>query len=318
MVQWQSFLCFGIVAGSVAASLAAIVGVSRRAAGSSSWLAGGDGPPHEGAPWSSCWARVRPAWLLAFRATAVVALAAVLVWDLRTYDASIMMYYTEYVTCTPAMTSSRACYPVRWTLLLEIAYFAVATLFSAYGCLMHSGNRAAGETESDIVRLLSGDCADEPGAGDVGYGPQRLECFMQIIYQPSQVSVGAVVLTDVVFWCLIIPFMSSAHFSLNAVMGCMHSFNLAFLLAETALNTLAFPWFRIAYFILWTCLYVIVQWIAHACGLTWWPYPFLSPALSWAPVWYLALALLHFPCYLVYWLIARAKVALLLSRERWL
>jgi hypothetical protein len=90
-------------------------------------------------------------------------------------------------------------------------------------------------------------------------------------------------------------------------MGCMHSINLVFLLTETELNTLvssvrtrsrlvlsykikttlvfgvmqkprgyycavlfqAFPWFRVAYFSLLTRLYVTVQWIAHACGLTW-------------------------------------------------
>ncbi|PNT70398.1 hypothetical protein BRADI_2g11331v3 [Brachypodium distachyon] len=90
-------------------------------------------------------------------------------------------------------------------------------------------------------------------------------------------------------------------------MGCMHSFNLVFLLAETALNCLAFPWSGIAYFLLWTCSYVIIQWIVHVCGLTWWPYPFLNPTAPWSPLWYFSMALLHLPCYIVYWWIASVK-----------
>jgi hypothetical protein len=93
MAQWQCFLSFAVVAVSAAASLGVIIRVNElrrppRADGGSAAA-----PP----PWMSCWSRVPPAWLLAFRATAAVALAAVLAWDLRTYDPSIMMYYTECV-----------------------------------------------------------------------------------------------------------------------------------------------------------------------------------------------------------------------------
>ncbi|OEL35540.1 hypothetical protein BAE44_0003441 [Dichanthelium oligosanthes] len=299
MAQWQCILCFAVVAASVAASLGAIIiRKNRRLPPRTDGTSSAAAPP---SPWMSCWSRVRPAWLLAFRATAAAALAAVLAWDLRAYDPSIMMYYTE------------------WTLLLEIAYFVVAALCSAYGCLkMYAGSRADDDDpESNTIssRLLcrrrSGGDAPviNPISGDAWAGADdggRLGLVMRVGYQ---VTAGAVVLTDVVFWGVIVPFMSSsaAHFSLNAVMCCIHSLNLVFLLTETTLNTLAFPWIGMAYFVLWTCLYVIVQWIAHVCGLAWWPYPFLSLTASMAPLWYLAMALLHLPCYLVYWLIVRAK-----------
>lgn len=39
-----------------------------------------------------------------------------------------------------------------------------------------------------------------------------------------------------------------------------------------------FPWFRAAYFVIWSCVYVTVQWILHACGMSWYgqftPSPF--------------------------------------------
>lgn len=101
--QWQLLLCFAIVACSVAASLWTMSRKKSRHAASSST----GGQPHVDSggvafdlsvTWRSRWSGVHPTCLLAFRATAVVALAAVLMWDVRTYDPSIMMYYTEYAS----------------------------------------------------------------------------------------------------------------------------------------------------------------------------------------------------------------------------
>ncbi|KAJ6955786.1 hypothetical protein NC652_007025 [Populus alba x Populus x berolinensis] len=91
------------------------------------------------------------------------------------------------------------------------------------------------------------------------------------------------------------------------LMGCMHSLNAVFLVLDTALNSLPFPWFRLAYFVQWSCLYVIFQWVIHACGFTWWPYPFLELNTPWAPLWYFAMAVIHIPCYGIYALIFKAK-----------
>uniref|UniRef100_A0A0E0MV11 Uncharacterized protein n=1 Tax=Oryza rufipogon TaxID=4529 RepID=A0A0E0MV11_ORYRU len=259
-------LCFAIVAGAIAASLWAMLSSRKRPPSD------GSSPPHAvddaaaasigsagaSAMWSSRWSGVRPAWLLlASRAAAAVALAGVLLWDALTYDLTIMVYYTEYVSS------------------------------------VNDKSRLSGS----LMEINHG--ADQKG----GAGLNQLGRFMQIVYQ---VLGGAVVLTDVVFWALIVPFMYSSHFSLNAVMGCIHSFNLVFLLIETTLNNLEFPWFRMTYFVLWTCSYVIIQWVVHVCGLKWWPYPFLNPAAPWAPLWYFCIALLHLACYTVYWAIIDA------------
>ncbi|KAH9730949.1 protein rolling protein [Citrus sinensis] len=131
---------------------------------------------------------------------------------------------------------------------------------------------------------------------------------------------GAVLLTDIVFWCVIVPFLSDAHLGLNTLIACMHTLNAVFVLLDTALNSLLlnyhlalqpFPWFRIAYFIQWSCLYCVFQWVIHACGFTWWPYPFLELDTPWAPLWYFVLALVHIPCYGLYVLIVEAKNSIL-------
>ncbi|KAJ0053506.1 hypothetical protein Pint_02764 [Pistacia integerrima] len=87
----------------------------------------------------------------------------------------------------------------------------------------------------------------------------------------------------------------------------MHTLNAVFLLGDTALNCLRFPWFRIAYFCLWTCVFVIFQWILHVVVSVWWPYPFLELSSSIAPLWYLGVGLLHIPCYAIFVLVVKTK-----------
>ncbi|KAL3616985.1 hypothetical protein CASFOL_039379 [Castilleja foliolosa] len=101
-----------------------------------------------------------------------------------------------------------------------------------------------------------------------------LENLMQIIYQ---VCAGAVLLTDIVFWCLLLPFMIGENFQLTLIIGIVHSVNAVFLIIETALNRVR------------------------------WPYPFLDLSTPLAPLWYLALALVHIPCYGLYVLLTKAK-----------
>ncbi|KAJ6723285.1 hypothetical protein OIU74_007784 [Salix koriyanagi] len=156
------------------------------------------------------------------------------------------------------------------------------------------------EDESTSAVSLQSHSAEEAileRAGFWGY-------LMQIIYQTCA---GAIVLTDIVFWCLIVPFLSNTHLGLNALMGCIHSFNAVFIVLDTLLNNLPFPWFRIAYFVQWSCIYAIFQWIIHACGFTWWPYTFLELDTPWAPLWYFLVAVIHIPCYGIYALIFKAK-----------
>ncbi|CAL5336228.1 unnamed protein product [Camellia sinensis] len=67
---------------------------------------------------------------------------------------------------------------------------------------------------------------------------------------------GVVVLTDCVFWFIIVPFLAIKDYDLNFLIINLHTINAVFLLGDTTLNCLRFPWFRIAYFFLWTAVYV--------------------------------------------------------------
>ncbi|KAJ0436474.1 hypothetical protein HanHA300_Chr16g0591211 [Helianthus annuus] len=49
----------------------------------------------------------------------------------------------------------------------------------------------------------------------------------------------------------------------------MHSVD-AVLLLDIFLNRQRFPFFCLAYFGPWTCVFVVFQWIVHACVSMWW------------------------------------------------
>ncbi|XP_057427172.1 uncharacterized protein LOC130720537 isoform X2 [Lotus japonicus] len=260
--------------------------------------------------WIPSWRNLNPLWLLAYRALAFLCLVRIH-FDSITLDGAFSFYfYTQ------------------WTFTLVMVYFALGTIVSAHGCwqLLKKPPLENGEMDEFLRRGLE----DSMSTNSNGYKEKEIKgsimlqnryvaeefnqiagfwgYLMQITYQTSA---GAVILTDIVFWGVIVPFLSISRFKLNMLMGCMHTLNAVFLLLDTALNNLPFPWFRFAYFVLWSCAYVIFQWIIHACGFTWWPYPFLELNTPWAPLWYFSLAVVHFPCYGLYSLIVKAKIMIL-------
>ncbi|KAK1318800.1 hypothetical protein QJS10_CPB04g01069 [Acorus calamus] len=256
--------------------------------------------------WIPCWRGLNPFWLLGFRAIVTVAMTCLLARIAAAEGAFVFYFYTQ------------------WTFMLVIVYFVLATIISAHGCWSYLRRDVSQSEERN--EFLKGDvedsnpdaetCRIDRNADDTEWQSQQkhedneqragfLGYAVQIIYQTCA---GAVLLTDIVFWCVIIPFMSSDQFKLTLLMGCMHSLNLVFLLIDTALNSLQFPLFRMAYFVLWSCAYIIFQWVLHACGFSWWPYPFLELDTPWAPLWYFGMALVHIPCYGVYALAVKAKV----------
>ncbi|GAB2302493.1 hypothetical protein Dimus_036502 [Dionaea muscipula] len=257
--------------------------------------------------WTSCWRWLHPGWLLGFRFASFCTLAGFMAWDVNKYGATIFVYYTE------------------WTFSLVMLYFAIGSVISAHGCwlLHHCSMKPADLRNEDKIGALRVDL-EESTSFEKGkeYGGSIIKprsqyyqeevvkragfwgYLMQTAYQTSA---GAVILTDIVFWCIIVPFLSNAHLGLNLLMGCMHTLNAAFILVDTALNSLPFPLFRITYFVLWGSAYITFQWAIHACGFSWWPYPFLDLSSPSAPLWYLVLAVAHLPCYGLYALIIKAK-----------
>lgn len=256
--------------------------------------------------WRPCLSHVHPAWLLAYRVMAFFVLVGLLAVNVVVDGGSIFYFYTQ------------------WTFALVTFYFGLGSMMSVFGCQQYlneairdarfgAGNnrdmapnygKNANERGTTQNYNLNQEHTSRELAGIWGY-------VFQIIYQTNA---GAVMLTDFVFWLIIVPFLSMEDYDLNLILVGMHSVNALFLLGDTALNSLRFRWFRISYFLLWTSTYVFFQWIIHACISIWWPYPFLDLSSPHAPIWYFVVAVMHIPCYAIFMLIIKLKHFLLL---RW-
>ncbi|XP_078439123.1 uncharacterized protein LOC144709444 isoform X2 [Wolffia australiana] len=211
--------------------------------------------------WRPCLKEIHPAWLLIYRALAFLLLLALLITTLYLKGGQMFCYYTQ------------------WTFASVTLYFGIGSLLSVCGCYELLKN-----DDDDI----SSSTKVEAGSAHRNLDDRRvhriaafLGCSLQIIFQ---MNAGAVMLTDLVFWVVIVPFLATKNYSLNFIMIGMHSVNAIFVFGEAALNSLKFPWFRISYFFLWTVTYVIFQWILHASIKIWWPYPFLDMSSPFSPM----------------------------------
>lgn len=261
---------------------------------------------YEDEVWKPCLKGVHPVWLLAYRILAFLVLMILLGVNVAVDGGSIFYFYTQ------------------WTFTTITIYFGIGSLLSLYGCYHYHINDCSNRITNDGFDTEQGTHVDPtsveiPNASNVTKLRPNPESsirkisgfwgyFFQIIFQ---MNAGAVMLTDCVFWFFIVPFLAMKDYNLNFLMIQMHTINAIFLLGDTALNCLRFPWFRIAYFFLWTIFYVIFQWILHASASIWWPYPFLDLSSSYAPLWYLVVAIMHIPCFSFFVLIIKLKHLLL-------
>ncbi|GAB4845713.1 hypothetical protein Ancab_039116 [Ancistrocladus abbreviatus] len=256
---------------------------------------------YEDEVWKPCLKGMHPVWLLVFRILAFFVLLALLIVNAFVDGGSIFYFYTQ------------------WTFTLVVIYFGLGSVLSMYGCYDYHnkvGGERADNDRADAEQGYSVNGEVSNAAKNASSNEQNpadeVAGFWGYVFQVIfQMNAGAVILTDCVFWFIIVPFLTIKDYSLNFTMINMHTINAVFLLGDTAFNSLRFPWFRIAYFFLWTSFYVIFQWIIHACFSVWWPYPFLDLSATLAPLWYSIVAFMHFPCYGIFVLVIKAKHFLL-------
>ncbi|KAK1423274.1 hypothetical protein QVD17_18572 [Tagetes erecta] len=243
--------------------------------------------------WMPCIKGMHPFWLLAFRIISFCLLLAAGVADVTTHGTDLFFYYTQ------------------WTLTLVTFYFAFGSLLSAYGCFRQHKTCDLRPDREYCLPLTNDNNTSQQAKNHFLLTAAFWGYVFQIIFQ---MTAGAVMLTDSVYWIVIVPFLTIVGYEMGFLTVVVHSLNLALLLGDTALNSLRFTWFRISYFLLWTAFYVLFEWILHAFVATWWPYPFLDLSVKFAPLWYFIVALLHVPCYGFFLFVVKLKYYIL---ARW-
>ncbi|CAN6706210.1 unnamed protein product [Malus baccata var. baccata] len=271
-LQWQVLVCALIIAAP------AIVALKF------AWKGKPEPPLKSVELWGTCWRTLDPLWLLFYRAFAFVLMAKLLFDMTSQFGLFTLVFYTQ------------------WTFALVMLYFGLGTIISAHGCWVGRSSYRDDQIKGKV----------KPKSNQARNAiQQRAGFFGNLMLIMYQTCAGAVMLTDIVFWCLILPFLTSMEFQLTFLIGAIHALNAVFLIVDTALNRLPFSKLGFAYFALFGVLYISFQWLIHAFGVKWWPYPFLELNTPLAPLWYFGLAVWHIPCYWIYSLIINSKVSIL-------
>ncbi|KAL8236168.1 hypothetical protein R6Q59_017248 [Mikania micrantha] len=251
--------------------------------------------------WMPYWMNLHPIWLLIYRVFSFISMAYLLYQIVLRFGVFVFYFYTQ------------------WTFLLVTIYFVLGTIISAHGCWKLFREHSISVPNQERDKFLKKDSSpvedimvkdNEPSIKLQMQFNQEAGFWGNLMLNIYQTCAGAVVLTDIVFWCLLLPFQTGDDFKLTLLIGCMHSLNAVFLLMDSALNRLQLSWRGLTYFILWSTTYIVFQWVMHACCFTWWPYPFLELASPWAPMWYFGIALFHLPCYGLYLLLVKTKASM--------
>lgn len=262
---------------------------------------------YEDETWRTSLKKLHPGWLLVYRLIAFGVMLSILIANLIISGPDVLFFYTQ------------------WTFTLVTFYFGLGSSLSIHGCYKYWNEIGDDDNNNHVLDpergtymapsegLSSHIMPINPNNHKETHGRKTAGIWgysFQIVFQ---ICAGAVGLTDSVFWFIIYPFLTPAGYTLNFLDVSMHSLNAILLLVDVILNRLRFPFFRLAYFALWTCIFVIFQWIVHACVSMWWPYSFLDLSSPYAPIWYLGVGLIHLPAYGIFALLVRGK-QLLLSR----
>ncbi|CAI9111188.1 OLC1v1011344C1 [Oldenlandia corymbosa var. corymbosa] len=183
--------------------------------------------------WKPCIEAIPASLLLLYRLISFCLLLVALSFDVAAHGAALFHYYTQ------------------WTFTLVTVYFGLGSLLSLYGCCQHNRNafgqsKFYGEdTEKGLYGPLVSEGATNGNTVERLGGKRKvsdphcagfLSCIFQILFQ---MTAGAVMLTDSVYWFVIFPFINIKNYEMSFLTVVAHSLNAILLFGDAALNSLA-------------------------------------------------------------------------------
>jgi hypothetical protein len=261
--------------------------------------------------WQARNGRYHSRWLLIYRAFWLVYFFAVDCYDVSWHGPSAYLWYTQ------------------WNFSLVITFFLCGTIVSALELWRSRAGQQHAEpremqipgTEGDVELAqrvhdediwASDEEVDSPprrpdeakvlkgAAVKSGIGARKrmkdeagmLEYVVQILFQMCS---SCVLLVDSVLWLVLFPVsveQGRTREILNFVSYNEHILNAVAMAGEFWLNSMTFPLFRMGYVVIWACLYVLLEWLAHPWGSKW-TYFFLEYRQATSILWYAGLLILH-------------------------
>ncbi|XP_061955218.1 uncharacterized protein LOC133677272 isoform X5 [Populus nigra] len=182
-------------------------------------------------PWRSCLNQIHPIWLLAYRLLSFSLLLPILIAKVSRNGFVMFYYYTQ------------------WTFTSVTIYFGFGSLLSIYGCYLYHKTgfyepHVGRDTEQGYyMPLPHGDRANELEKRKSSEPPEQIHssqaasicCYLfQVIFQ---MTAGAVMLTDSIYWIIIFPFLTMRDYSLDFSMFFFMSVNSEYAYTQCCLTS---------------------------------------------------------------------------------
>nr|KAJ0202139.1 hypothetical protein LSAT_V11C600333340 [Lactuca sativa] len=183
---------------------------------------------YDGESWMPCLKGLSPFWLMGFRMISFCLILAASIADVATHGTNLFYYYTQ------------------WTLMLTTIYFLFGSVVSASGCFRKDKKKMYNAHSIIDTKQRIGIYMPLNHAGKEKPVNLQEECYFsqsaaiwgnifQIVFQ---ITVGAVMLTDGVYWLVIFPFLNISDYEISFLTVVVHSLNLVLVLGDTAMNSL--------------------------------------------------------------------------------
>ncbi|GER47983.1 galactose/methyl galactoside import ATP-binding protein MglA [Striga asiatica] len=178
--------------------------------------------------WKPCIKGIHPVFLMVFRVIAFCLLFTAMSFDIAIHGFELFFYYTQ------------------WTFVLVTIYFGLGSLLSMHGCFyqlkLNGKNKCPSSQDMEkglYASLVHGANGDGVELLEKLNYPRTSLCFWDSLFQVLfQMTAGAVTITDVIYWCVIFPFMALKDYEMNFLTVVTHSLNAVLLVGDTALNSL--------------------------------------------------------------------------------
>nr|KAJ0194337.1 hypothetical protein LSAT_V11C800435820 [Lactuca sativa] len=203
---------------------------------------------YDGESWMPCLKGLSPFWLMGFRMISFCLILVASIADVVTHGTNLFYYYTQMHLLLPFynyFSNLQLLFVFGWTLMLTTIYFLFGLVVSASGCFRKDKKKMYNahsiiDTEQGIGIYMPLNHAGKQKPVNLQeecYFSQTVAIWGYIFQILFQITAGAVMLTDGVYWLVIFPFLNISDYEMS-FLTVVHSLNIVLVLGDTSMNSL--------------------------------------------------------------------------------